>query len=355
MQSIVVHRAGGYEQLRLEEHPDPIPGKDEVLVDCEASGVNYADCVVRMGLYKSAKDFVGWPITPGFEFAGRVRELGEGVTDLAIGQAVFGVTFFGGYATRIAVPRDQVFLRPPDLDPQPAAAFPAVSLTAWYALHVLACPRPGSHVLVHSAAGGVGGTLVQLAHAADSVVVAVVGAPHKVEAARRLGADHVIDKSSEDLWSTSARLAPEGYAAVFDANGVTTLRKSYGSLAPEGRLITYGFHSMFPRGRGRPNYLKLAWDWARTPRFDPIDLTNRNRAVLGFNLSYLFDRKGFLHETMQELLKLLAEGRLLQPEITPYPLAEAARAHRELESAQTIGKLVLVSPRASDATAVETS
>ena len=342
MHSIVVHRAGGYGRLRLEELPDPVPARGEVLVGCEAAGVNYADCVVRMGLYKSAKELVGWPITPGFEFAGRVLGLGEGGTDLALGQPVFGVTLFGGYASRVAVPREQVFMRPPALDTQAAAAFPAVSLTAWYALHELACPRPGSSVLVHSAAGGVGGTLVQLARAAECVVVAVVGAPHKVEAARRLGADHVVDKSSEDLWSASERLAPDGYAAVFDANGVATLRGSYGSLAPEGRLIAYGFHSMFPRGRGRPNYLKLAWDWARTPRFDPIDLTHRNRAVMGFNLSYLFHRSGFLNETMDELLRLVADGRLQRPEIAAYPLAEAARAHRDLESGQTVGKLVLV-------------
>jgi len=342
MHGIVVHRAGGYGRLRFEELPDPVPGPGEVLVGCEAAGVNYADCIVRMGLYKSAKELVGWPITPGFEFAGRVLGLGEGVMDLALGQEVFGVTLFGGYASRVAVPRKQVFVRPPALDAQAAAVFPAVSLTAWYALHELACPRPGSHVLVHSAAGGVGGTLVQLAHAAECVVVAVVGAPHKVEAARRLGADHVVDKSSEDLWSATERLAPNGYAAVFDANGVATLRGSYGSLAPEGRLIAYGFHSMFPRGRGRPNYLKLAWDWARTPRFDPIDLTHRNRAVMGFNLSYLFHRGGFLNETMDALLELVADGRLRRPEIATYPLAEAARAHRDLESGQTVGKLVLV-------------
>ena len=106
MHKIVVHRPGGYERLALETHPDPpAPGPNEVLVDVRACGVNYADCIVRMGLYASAKKYVGWPITPGFEFAGSVAAAGPGVTDLAPGDPVFGVTRFGGYATRIVTPR----------------------------------------------------------------------------------------------------------------------------------------------------------------------------------------------------------------------------------------------------------
>src|SRR5690606_30795686 len=121
----------------------------------QAAGVNYADCVVRMGLYESAKKYVGWPITPGFEFAGRVDALGEGTPGLAPGDEVFGVTRFGGYASSVVVPRHQVFRRPAVCSPDEAAAFPSVHLTAWYALFELAHPRPGSTLLVHSAAGGV--------------------------------------------------------------------------------------------------------------------------------------------------------------------------------------------------------
>ena len=98
MRKVVIHRPGGHERLRVEEHPAPRPGAGEVQVDVEACGVNYADCVVRMGLYTSAKQYVGWPITPGFEFAGRVAEVGAGVDDLAPGTPVLGVTRFGGYA-----------------------------------------------------------------------------------------------------------------------------------------------------------------------------------------------------------------------------------------------------------------
>src|SRR5947209_13114502 len=115
MRHVVVHRAGGYDRLVLESAPDPVPGPGEVVVDVDAIGVNYADCIVRMGLYESAKKYVGWPITPGFEVAGTVREVGPGVSDLAPGTQVLGVTRFSGYSTRLALPRHQVFPLPPGL------------------------------------------------------------------------------------------------------------------------------------------------------------------------------------------------------------------------------------------------
>jgi synaptic vesicle membrane protein VAT-1 len=342
LKKIVVYRAGSYEQLRLEEHPDASPGPGEVLVDVAAIGVSYADCVVRMGLYASAKEYVGWPITPGFEVAGTVAALGEGATSPAVGTRVLAVTRFGGYATRLAVPAHQVFLLPAGVSLSQAAGFPAVFLTAWYALFELAHPRPGAALLVHSAAGGVGGALVQLGKLTGCRVVGVVGAAHKVEAARRLGADVVLDKSSEPLWPAASRAAPDGYDVVLDANGVATLSGSYRHLSPGGKLVVYGFHSMLPRQGGRPNWLKLAWDFVRTPRFSPLRLTNENKSLLCFNLSYLFPRADLLSEAMTQLLGWLEQGRIQPPSVKEYPLERAAEAHRALESGLTVGKLVLV-------------
>src|SRR6185436_16595067 len=109
MRKVVIHRPGGHGRLEIETHPDPVPGPGEVAVDVAAAGVNFADVAVRMGVYESAKKYVGWPITPGFELAGRVRAVGAGVTDVDVGQAVLGITRFGGYASSISVPRHQVF------------------------------------------------------------------------------------------------------------------------------------------------------------------------------------------------------------------------------------------------------
>lgn len=342
MRKIVVHRPGGFGVLRVESAPEPEPGPGDVLVEVEACGVNFADVAVRLGLYESARKLVGWPITPGFEIAGRVAAVGAGVSDLGVGEEVFGVTFFGGYASAIVLPRHQVFRRPPELDVVQAAGFPGVHLTAWYALLELAHPRPSSTVLVHSAAGGVGGALAQLARIARCRVIGVVGSSHKIAHAVEVGCEEVIDTSRMDLWETAERLVPSGFDVVLDANGVATLRQSYEHLAPGGRLVVYGFSTMLSRGRGIPNPAKLAADWARTPRFDPLRMTAENRSVLAFNLSFLFPRADLLAIAMEQLLGWLADGRLKPQPVTTFPLDRAADAHRALQSGQTVGKLVLV-------------
>ncbi|MCP3960686.1 MAG: zinc-binding dehydrogenase [bacterium] len=341
MRRIMIHGPGGHERLVIEESQAPEPGPGEVLIEAEAIGVNYADCMVRMGLYKSAKDHVGWPICPGFEVAGKVAALGEGVADLRVGDPVVAVTRFFGYSTHLVVPENQAFPLPSSLTSGQAAGFPCVFLTAYYALRMLGNPRGGETMLVHSAAGGVGGALVQLGKVSGCRVVGVVGAAHKRDLVREHGASEVIDKSSEDLWAAAERHAPDGYHLIFDANGAVTLRQSYDHLAAPGKLIVFGFAGMLPKGRDRPNRLKLLYDWLRTPRFDPLHMTNNNRGVLGFNLSYLFAEIGLFHEAMAELLGWLEEGKIEPLPTRTFPFEDVAEAHRAIESGQTVGKLVL--------------
>lgn len=347
-----IRRPGGYDRLEIERGYDPgRPGAGEVLVEVRAAGVNYADSAVRMGLYASAKEYVGWPITPGFEFAGRVLEIGSdvdggpdggaGAPALKPGDAVLGVTRFGGWSSHVVTRAALVRRLPAGLSMEQAAGIPTVFLTAWYPLHGLGRVRAGETMLVHSAAGGVGGALVQLGRIAGCRVIGVVGAPHKADLVRELGADVVIDKSSEDLWATVERHAPRGCDVVLDANGVATLRGSYDHLAPGGRLVVYGFHTMLPRGRGRPSWPRLAVGWLRTPRFDPLRLVNENRSVLAFNLSYLFDQTALFGEAIDALLGWLADGRIRPLPTTPYPVERVAEAQRAIESARTTGKLVL--------------
>jgi NADPH:quinone reductase-like Zn-dependent oxidoreductase len=341
MKRILIRRPGSYERLEIVESPDPVPGPGELLIRAEAIGVNYADCVARMGLYASARELVGYPLCPGFEVAGRVAAVGDGVSGWSVGTPVMGVTLFGGYSTHVVLPASQTYPLPPGLIVEQAAAFPAAHLTAWFGLMELAHPRHGETVLVHSAAGGVGSVLVQLARNAGCGVIAVVGAPHKREIPESLGAQHVIDKSSEDLWSGVKSIAPKGCEIVLDANGASTLADSYSHLAPTGRLVVYGFHSMLPREGGRPRWLQLARTWLRTPRFDPLAMTRENRSVLAFNLSFLGDRAELLDRGMNWLIAELAAGRLEPPRTTTHSLEDVADAHRALESGRTTGKLVL--------------
>lgn len=328
--------------MRIETHPDPQPGPTEIVVETRAIGVNFADCVIRMGLYSSAKKYVGWPITPGFEFSGIVHAVGDKVTSFKRGDDVFGVTRFGAYASHVSVEERLIRRKPKSLTLEQSGAFPVVFMTAYYAMHELVHPYAGDSILVHSAAGGVGSALVQLGKLAGATVVGVVGSTHKVNSVVDLGADHVIDKSQQNLWDETKRLAPDGYAAIYDGNGAETLRQGFEQLAPMGKLVIYGFHSMFSRNRGTPNWLKLGWDYLRTPRFNPLTLTDQNKSVLAFNLSYLFDRLDRLEIAMNQILSWIDAGKLRMPTIKSYPFEQVANAHRDLESAQTVGKLILV-------------
>jgi NADPH:quinone reductase-like Zn-dependent oxidoreductase len=342
MRRVVIRKPGGTRALLIEDAPEPTPSGDEVCVEVRAIGVNFADLVVRMGLYGSAKKYAGPVVVPGFEVSGTVRSVGERVTSFRPGDEVIGVTRFGGYATAICIPEPQIKALPRGLGFSAGATFPVVFLTAWYALVELSRLRPGYVVLVHSAAGGVGGALVALAKRAGCRVIGVVGSTHKVAAVSALGADIVIDKSREALWPAVERAAPGGCHVVLDANGSETLRQSYAHLRPTGRVIVYGFHSLLRRGSDRLNPFHALAGLLKVPRFNPLEMVEQNTGVLAFNLSYLFDELPIFREAMDELMTALERGELALPPVTEVPFDEVARAHELLHSGTTIGKVALV-------------
>ena len=341
MQKILIRRPGRYDALELVERPDIQPAPNEVLFEVSAAGVNYADAIIRMGLYASAKQLHGYPITPGFEAAGTVSAVGAEVSGWEVGEHALAVTLFGGYASQIALSAENLFKVPANVSLDSAAGIPTAFLTAWFCVSRLAHVRAGEQVLVHSAAGGVGSALVQLLKRAGAQVTGVVGSTHKINYAQAQGCDHVIDKSTADLWPQARRIAPAGFAHVFDANGVSTLRASFDHLRPMGKLIVYGFHSMLPKSGGWPNWFKLGFDWLRTPRFSPLELTQVNKSVLACNLSFLSSEAGLLRAGMCELLDGFANGSLRALPIKTYPFSEVAQAHRDIESGRSTGKLIL--------------
>ncbi len=332
MKKISIHGPGDYSVLKIETHPDLTPKDDEVLVEVKAAGINYADIIIRWGLYESAKRFVGWPITPGFEFSGIVKSTGE---------EVMGVNLFNSYASQVVVKPAFLFPKPKKMSFDEAAAFPAVMLTAYHALFQNVVVRSGMTALIHSAAGGVGSSLVQLCRIKGIKTIGVIGSSHKRKTLEDLGCDHIIDKSSENLWKKVEEYAPEGVDLAFDANGVETMKESYKHLAPCGKLLVYGAHSMFPKKGGRVNWPKLAADFLRTPRFNPLDMTSANKSLITFNLSFLFGREDLFREAMDDLLKWYEEGKLHIPAVKSFPMEDIGLAHKELESGKTVGKLVI--------------
>lgn len=342
MKHLVFQRPGGYNHVTIQESPDLHPGDGQVVINVKAAGVGYGDCIIRMGLYKSAQ-MHGYPITPGFEFAGTVAEIGANVFGFTVGQPVFGVSLFNGYATQVCIPAHQLFALPKELSTVQAAAFPASFATAWYAVVKLGQATKGMTALVHSAAGGVGMALVQILKASGCTVIGVVGSSKKVDAARLNGCDIIIDKSTEPLWPTVEQYAPKGFDLVFDSNGMSTMKDGYRHLKLTGRLVTYGFASMLPKS-GRLNFISLAIKFFKSPRFNPIRMAEHNKSVMAFNLSFLFDRKDILAEGMAYLMGALQHGAIKPLPVTEYAFAEYEKALRDIGSGKTVGKLALVIP-----------
>ena len=177
-----------------------------------------------------------------------------------------------------------------------------------------------------------------------SPIVGVVGKTAKVEEAEKLGCDVVIDKSQEDLWKKAEESAPGGYAAIMDANGVSTLQESYNHLAASGRLIIYGFHSNLPIGRAMLSpmqWIGMARKAASMPKFDPMDLTVSNKSILSFNLSFFADETEVLSKFFAQICEWLEEGKLRPPRVVDMLMSEVHQGHELIQSGKSIGKIVL--------------
>lgn len=338
----MIYSPGSRKKLKYVEAEDLSPKEDEVLIQVRAIGINYADVCVRLGVYESAKKYVGWPICPGFEVSGTVIATGPRVSRYRAGDQVIGFTLFNAYATQVCVSERHVMPVPKGFSLEQGAGFVAVFFTAFHALHQHIKLRRGETVLIHSAAGGVGTALVQMSKAFGLRTVAVIGASHKRKYLEDFGPDFIIDKTTQNLWAEASKVAPKGYHAIFDANGFTTLKDSYRHLAPTGKLIVYGAHGMFSKTTGRINYLKAAIGLLRTPRFSPLEMTTHNKGVIGFNISFLFQEEHLISECMEGVQGMAASGKIIPIPVTEIPFNKVVDAHQFIESGNSVGKIVLV-------------
>ena len=307
MKAVVFEKHGGPEVLHLAEVPDPIPGPGEVVVDIHAASVNAADYKVRLGggAYGGGSG-VKLPHILGRDFSGVVRAVGSGVTDLRVGDAVFGVCdqgIEGAYADKIAIKAAIVAKKPDRLGHADAAAMALTSLTALWALEDTAKLKPGETILIQGGAGGVAGFAIQLAKHIGATVITTASARNR-DYVRRLGADRVVDYNSEDFTKVVS-----GCDVVFDTVGGEVQVRSYEVLKPGGRLV---------------------WIAPAPAGFQP---TRKDVQVLRPNVAR--DRTH-----LERMLQLLDAGAVSPPAITRYKLAEAAEAHRVSESRHLQGKLV---------------
>jgi NADPH:quinone reductase len=319
MKAIQIGQTGGPEVLRLADLPDPSPGPGQVLVRLSAIGVNFVDTYHRGGLYPRAVPFV-----PGGEGAGEVVAVGDGVSGVLAGDRVASTDLAGAYAELAVVAADRLVPLPAGVPDEVAAAVLLQGMTAHYLLHDSYPVRPGDPVLVHAAAGGMGLLLSQWGKALGARVIGTASTPEKVELARSAGANPVL---GYDGFAAAVRdlTDGDGVAAVYDGVGRATFDESLASLRRHGVLVLYGQSS----GPVPP------FDLARLNSGGSLYVT---RPTLGHFVSTpaeLLSRAG-------DVLGRVAAGTLSVRIGGRYPLAEAARAHEDLESRRTTGKLLLI-------------
>lgn len=314
------------------------PGHAEVTVRVRAFGLNFADVYARMGLYEAAPPP---PFVPGFEYAGTIEKLGPGVTDLAEGDAVFGITRFGAYAELVKVPRGYVRRLPAGATFEEGAALLCVYLTAYHGLHTLGHLRDGQRVLIHAAAGGVGTAAIHLARQKDVTIFATAGSEEKLELVRNLGAHLAINYRKDDFESViRERTGGEGVDLVLDSVGGSVFRKSYRLLAKMGHLVALGA-AVFMPSSSSPRWISLIWHYLTRPRIDPLAMIGENRTVSGFNLVHLFDMRDYLKLAFDDLESMWREQKIVPVIGRVYSWTHAAEAHEALRSRETTGKVIL--------------
>ena len=335
MKQLVIPRFGPPEVLEVREAPDPPVEPGTVRIRVHAAGINFSDLLARQGLYPDAPKP---PCTVGYEVAGVVDAVGDGVGAPRRGDAVVATTRFGGQSELVVVPASSVFPLPAGWSAEQGAAFPVVYLTAHHLLVRVAAAQRGETVLVHSAAGGVGLAVAELGRLLGLRVLGLASAS-KHDVLRQYGVEPFDARNPQ--WFDAVRgAAPRGVSVVLDAVGGDSWRRGYALLAPAGRLVCYGA-SVLSDGSGR-NLLKTLWRVLRFPRFGPLALMNDNRSVAGVNLGHVWTEQALLGPQIAALLGYAREGKLTPRVDRAFPVAEAAVAHHYIHERRNVGKVVLV-------------
>jgi len=321
MRAVVVTSLGGPDVLELHDLATPTPGPSEVLVEVAAAGVNFIDIQQRAGRYP-----VPTPFTAGNEGAGTVRAVGDAVTEPHVGARVGWALAPGSYAELAVVRADRTVPVPDGVSDEQAAAVLLQGMTAHYLTRSTHPVGAGETVLVHAAAGGTGALIARMASLRGARVIGTVSTAEKEQVARAAGAHEVIrHREVDDLAAAVRLLAPQGVDAVYDGVGAATFDASLSSLRPRGMLVLFGAAS------------------GPVPPFDPQRLQAGGSLFLTRpTMAHYVATRDELLSRASDVFELVQSGQLPIRVGGRYPLAEAADAHRALESGTTTGKLVLL-------------
>lgn len=331
MRAVEIPRYGPPEVLHVIERPDPVAGAGQVVIDVAACGVNFADTMARIGLYADAPKP---PMVVGYEVAGTIASVGDGVDAARVGERVMAGTQFGGYSSRVAVAAGDALPLADRLSFEQGAAIPVNYATAWAGLIRYGALEAGEKVLVQAAAGGVGIAATQIAKRFGAEVWGTAS-PSKHEAILRNGVDHAVDYRADGWWKGLPQ-----FDLILDAIGGRQFRRSYAMLRAGGRLVAFGASSV-SQGEKR-NYLKIAPEALPMLRgFNLIEQMQSSKAVIGLNMLTLWKDRGTLEPWTAPLSELIDDGTV-QPVVSDaVPFDNAPEAHRIIAERRNVGKVVL--------------
>ncbi|WP_405091683.1 NAD(P)H-quinone oxidoreductase [Micromonospora sp. NBC_01392] len=323
MRAVTITEPGGPEALVWAEVPDPEPGPGEVVVEVRASAVNRADLLQRQGHYPPPP---GASAYPGLECSGTVRALGSDVTGWSVGQEVCALLTGGGYAEQVAVPAGQLLPVPDGVDLVDAAALPEVACTVWSNVVDLAGLAEGDTLLVHGGGSGIGTFAIQLGVALGATVVATARAA-KHERLRELGAAHTVDYREQDFVEEVRRVTDgRGADVILDIMGASYLPRNVAALATGGRLVVIGMQG------GRKGELDLGMLLAKRASVHATALRSRPLA----------EKAAIVRGVREQVWPLVAAGRVRPVVHARVGMADAADAHRLVETSDHLGKVLLV-------------
>jgi len=334
VKQVVIPRYGPPEVLEVREAPDPHAGPGTVRIRVAAAGVNFSDLLARQGLYPDAPKP---PLVVGYEVAGEVDEVGEGVTAFREGDRVFAMVRFWGQSELFVAPVDFVRPLPPSWSFQEGAGLPVCYLTAHHMLVRIAACQRGETVLVHAAAGGVGLAVAELGKILGLRLIGLASAS-KHAVLREHGVEP-LDGRDPRWWEAVKRVSPRGVDVVLDAVGGDSWRQGYRLLVPGGRLVCFGVSTLVA-GPTR-NMVRALWEFIRFPRWGAIDLMNRNRSVAGVNVGHLWNERQLMLPQIDALLTYANAGKIRPRIDKAFPFSQAADAHRYIHERKNIGKVVL--------------
>lgn len=337
MKSIFLIKTGKAENaFETREIPIPEIEENQVLIKTEASGLNFADVMARLGMYKDAPSI---PCILGYEVIGQVEKIGNQVKNLNKGQRILTFTRFGAYAEYVAVDYRGVVPIPENMDAGIACALATQYCTAWYAAEEMIKLNEGDHVLINAAAGGVGTALVQMAKRKKCIVYGTCSTHEKIEFLKKAGVDFPINYLKQNFYEVIKTIrGKQGLDVVFDSVGGSNFKKGKNLLGHGGRIVGYGAAERVGAG-GIFSTLSLAWNFGF---FSPISLIMKSQSIIGVNMLRIAETKPeILQRCIKQVLELTIKGELKPYAGGVFPSEKISEAHSFLESRKSIGKIII--------------